>query len=191
MKVGCDRNHIKENMSILVQNPETFRANIANNLYKDLFQSKTTESDARRLSTALEESIYKFAEKESLLAKVSPVWENASFVTLYTCRFRSLYLNLTKETAFLDQLVSGAIPESQFVHIQHVDISQKKWMPYIQRLMEREKYAQEKVQETSDMFVCPKCENSHTTHYSLQTRGGDEPMTIFINCIDCDHKWTE
>lgn len=178
-------------MSIIVHNPTTFRANIADTLYTDIFQPHTTEPNARRLAKAVEESIYVFAEQESRKNKISPIWENGSFVDLYICRFRSLYLNLKNESSFVDQILNGTIPETQFVHIQHVDISSKKWMPYIQRLMDREKYAQEKVQETSDLFVCPKCENSHTTHYSLQTRGGDEPMTIFINCIDCDHKWTE
>jgi DNA-directed RNA polymerase subunit M/transcription elongation factor TFIIS len=178
-------------MSISIQNTASFRTNIADSLYAHIFRDKTDDPHAQQLARSIEKGIYDFAVNECKSLQVSPVWENASFVTVYTCRFRTLYLNLKNKPAFLDQIIKEIIPETQFAHLRHVDISSDTWMPYIQRLMEREKYAQEKVQETSDLFTCPKCETSHTTHYSLQTRGGDEPMTIFINCIECDHKWTE
>jgi len=35
------------------------------------------------------------------------------------------------------------------------------------------------------IFRCPKCGGRHTTHYSMQTRSADEPMTNFVSCLDC------
>jgi DNA-directed RNA polymerase subunit M/transcription elongation factor TFIIS len=37
--------------------------------------------------------------------------------------------------------------------------------------------------------TCGKCKKNKTTSYQLQTRGGDEPMTKFVRCINCGHKW--
>lgn len=39
------------------------------------------------------------------------------------------------------------------------------------------------------MFKCPKCRSKKTTYYSIQTRSADEPMTNFITCIECKHRW--
>lgn len=40
-----------------------------------------------------------------------------------------------------------------------------------------------------DMFECPKCHKRKTTFYEMQTRSADEPMTVFITCINCKHRW--
>ena len=52
----------------------------------------------------------------------------------------------------------------------------------------------------SGIDVCGKCykdkdkkhdpeRGTHTTYYELQTRSQDEPMTRFVECIDCGTKW--
>ncbi len=38
-------------------------------------------------------------------------------------------------------------------------------------------------------FVCRKCKGVRTTHYALQTRSSDEPMTIFVCCLNCGNRW--
>lgn len=38
-------------------------------------------------------------------------------------------------------------------------------------------------------FVCRRCKGNKTTHYSLQTRSSDEPMTVFVNCLTCGARW--
>lgn len=38
-------------------------------------------------------------------------------------------------------------------------------------------------------FTCRKCKGSKTTHYALQTRSSDEPMTVFVTCLTCGNRW--
>ena len=38
-------------------------------------------------------------------------------------------------------------------------------------------------------FTCRKCKGNKTSHYQLQTRSSDEPMTCFITCVNCGHHW--
>lgn len=43
-------------------------------------------------------------------------------------------------------------------------------------------------------FTCMKCRGarrpaSRTTYYQLQTRGADEPMTVFVLCHECGNEW--
>jgi DNA-directed RNA polymerase subunit M/transcription elongation factor TFIIS len=38
-------------------------------------------------------------------------------------------------------------------------------------------------------FRCRKCKGNKTTHYALQTRSSDEPMTVFVCCLGCGNRW--
>ena len=42
---------------------------------------------------------------------------------------------------------------------------------------------------TNGVYKCRKCGGSKTTQQEMQTRSADEPMTIFITCLDCDNQW--
>jgi DNA-directed RNA polymerase subunit M/transcription elongation factor TFIIS len=39
------------------------------------------------------------------------------------------------------------------------------------------------------ILKCGKCKSLKTTYYQLQTRSADEPMTTFVTCKGCGHKW--
>jgi transcription elongation factor S-II len=38
-------------------------------------------------------------------------------------------------------------------------------------------------------FKCHKCRSSKCTFYALQTRSSDEPMTLFVTCLNCGNNW--
>jgi transcription elongation factor S-II len=38
-------------------------------------------------------------------------------------------------------------------------------------------------------FVCRRCKGTKTSHYALQTRSSDEPMTVFVCCLTCGNRW--
>lgn len=39
------------------------------------------------------------------------------------------------------------------------------------------------------MYTCSKCKGKKITVHTQQTRGADEPMTEFYNCLDCGKSW--
>ncbi len=41
----------------------------------------------------------------------------------------------------------------------------------------------------SAMYSCNKCKSKMVTCRTQQTRGADEPMTEFYNCINCGNSW--
>ena len=43
----------------------------------------------------------------------------------------------------------------------------------------------------TDQFKCGKCKKRECTYYELQTRSADEPMTLFITCLNCGKRWRE
>lgn len=40
-------------------------------------------------------------------------------------------------------------------------------------------------------FTCSRCKGTKTSHYSMQTRSSDEPMTVFVTCLTCRKRWRE
>jgi transcription elongation factor S-II len=38
-------------------------------------------------------------------------------------------------------------------------------------------------------FQCKRCKGTKTSHYSMQTRSSDEPMTVFVCCLTCGNRW--
>ena len=52
--------------------------------------------------------------------------------------------------------------------------------------------ADDALEKTRDgIFKCPKCNLKKTSFEAKQTRSLDEPMTIFIYCLNCLHRWTQ
>lgn len=45
------------------------------------------------------------------------------------------------------------------------------------------------LQQTDGMFACSACGSKNTSNYLKQTRSADEPMTTFLTCHDCGHRW--
>lgn len=42
---------------------------------------------------------------------------------------------------------------------------------------------------TTRFGSCSKCKCPRTSYFMLQTRSADEPMTVFITCVNCGHAW--
>ena len=43
----------------------------------------------------------------------------------------------------------------------------------------------------TDRFRCSQCKKKLCSYYELQTRSADEPMTIFISCLNCGKRWKQ
>lgn len=41
----------------------------------------------------------------------------------------------------------------------------------------------------TDLLKCGRCRKNNCTYNQLQTRSADEPMTTFVMCNECGHRW--
>jgi DNA-directed RNA polymerase subunit M/transcription elongation factor TFIIS len=39
------------------------------------------------------------------------------------------------------------------------------------------------------LFKCGRCRSMKTSYYEMQTRSADEPMTVFVSCLNCGKNW--
>ena len=66
------------------------------------------------------------------------------------------------------------------------------WKDLSIRQFEREKRQLEGNKSmATDQFFCTRCFKRECTYYELQTRSADEPMTIFIQCVNCGKHWRQ
>jgi DNA-directed RNA polymerase subunit M/transcription elongation factor TFIIS len=68
--------------------------------------------------------------------------------------------------------------------------------PYAKRIEEkihldmRKQYAAKDARESLvGLFTCGRCKSQKTTYYEMQTRSADEPMTVFVSCLNCEKNW--
>jgi transcription elongation factor S-II len=164
-----------------IENPEQFRTNIRQKL-GEFFEK---EKDA----VNLEKGVHNWALKEATNKRVVKKWDNPFFVQIYLDHLRSIYINLKNET-LLNKVISGEIKAQEIAFMTHQEIFPEKWEDLIKAKSIRDKNKfEQNLEAATDTFTCRKCKSKKCTYYQMQTRSADEPMTIFVTCIDCGNRW--
>lgn len=125
----------------------------------------------------------------------------------YTAKARSLAFNLKQNEQLREDLADGSIPAEALVLFTQAQLATAQKREALAKgeedaVMERRsdyfKIVRDKLckengidPEQGGQFRCRKCNGNKTTNYQMQTRSADEPMTVFITCLKCGHKWRE
>ena len=142
----------------------------------------------------LEREIYNYTIDKCIEKNVVPTW-NQIFINLYINKARSLYTNLIPNNYIHNKRLLGRLLKYEFspknlVNMSHQDLFPEHWKELIDEKSNREKALYETKKEAmTDQFKCRKCGSRETAYYEMQTRSADEPMTIFITCLNDDSRW--
>lgn len=163
-----------------IENPEQFRTNIR----QKLSQFFTKES----YGSNLEKGVHNWAIKEATNKKVVKKWDNPFFVQIYLDHLRSVYLNLKNE-GLLAKVNSGEIKAQDLAFMTHQEYCPEKWDELIKAkiIRDRNKFEQ-KLEAMTDLYTCKKCKSKNCSYYAMQVRSADEPMTLFITCLECGQR---
>ena len=72
----------------------------------------------------------------------------------------------------------------------HQEMLPEKWEELLKAKSIRDKNKfEQKVEAMTDSFTCRKCKSNECTYYQMQTRSADEPMTVFLQCVNCGNRW--
>lgn len=124
---------------------------------------------------------------------------NEKFKQLYIDRAVSVYINMKKDSYIKNN------EYIQRIFKKEVDICNLSRLNGKERFPERSKEIEETyrmninnnikkgsilVDDNIDgIFKCGRCKKYKTTYYEMQTRSADEPMTVFITCMNCNNRW--
>lgn len=125
----------------------------------------------------------------------------------YVGKARSLCFNLKKNTSLTSQIILGQVSSKELVAMSSEqlisDEKQKELEERKNKLMDAnmldwEAQNEDKINEMcgikgellqASLFTCGRCGSTKTTSTQKQTRSADEPMTVFVLCLNCGNRW--
>ena len=148
------------------------------------------------ISTKIEESIYNYTVGKSTDKCIDENIDNKYFKRIYVNKLISLYNNLNPETYiqnknFLNRIKNKEIDIDNIAFLTPQEIHKEHWKKYLDRQTANDEFLYSRTVGTrTQEYKCGRCKEKDCTYYQLQVRCSDEPMTTFINCLNCGHKWS-
>lgn len=149
------------------------------------------------LATQFEIALLHAISDQAVKANMEVDWSNRVFWNMYRSRAISLYENIRgigsyvkNDQNWLEKIKSGEITVQSFAEMSAVDLCPARWKAAIEKIIESEKKLYSKNQNASIFMWCSGCKKkTKCDYYQMQTRSADEPMTTFVNCLECDRRW--
>lgn len=149
------------------------------------------------LASQLEDSILHVVADQAFKDGIEVEWDNHVFYNMYCSRCISFYENLRGSSSYvknnedwLTKLKSGELTPRNFAELTAVDLCPLRWKASIERIIESEKKLYSKSESAAIFMWCSACKKkTKCDYYQMQTRSADEPMTTFVNCLECDRRW--
>lgn len=155
---------------------------------KCLQSSNETPIDMSREALNLEKGIFNYSLREADRQKTMKAWDNQQFVSIYLNHWKSVTENLSPQ--LMSALQSKAMLPHTIAFMTHQELQPERWAQLIEQKSKRDKLKFENnVAAATSMFTCRKCKGKNCTYYMQQVRSADEPMTIYVTCIDCGCRW--
>jgi transcription elongation factor S-II len=119
----------------------------------------------------------------------------------------SLCFNLKKNAALRSDLLFGSVTADELVALSshalataETRAARQERVARLQdsRLLDWEQRHEGKINEIcgikddllqASLFTCGRCKSIKTTSTQKQTRSADEPMTVFVLCLNCGNRW--
>ena len=149
------------------------------------------------LALKIEKGIYNYVIEKSKEKNIKRFWSNRIFKDFYLNKIMSIYSNVKNDSyignkKFLDRIKNGEIDPEKICHLNVYDIFPENWKELLDLVIKRDKLKYDlKPEAMTDVFKCRKCGSRSCSYYEIQTRSADEPMTQFINCLDCGNRWRQ
>lgn len=154
-----------------------------------------TLSDEQHL--AFESLLYSSSLDTATKEKVIKSWKNSEFVEIYLAVCRKIIGNLNSESYvgnknLQGRFLAGELTLEQMCKQNYYELFPEHWEAMVDRQAKRERIQLEgDFSRATDRWQCNGCKLRKCTYYELQTRSADEPMTIFIHCLNCGKRWTQ
>lgn len=146
--------------------------------------------------TKLEQILYELAMNNASKKEIRKSWGNPLFHDMYLTIARRVLVNLSpnsyvKNKGLWERYVQNELTLEQIVKQNHYELCPENWQQLIDLQQKRERTQLEgDFSRATDRWQCNGCKQRKCTYYELQTRSADEPMTIFIHCLNCGKRWT-
>lgn len=145
----------------------------------------------------LESLIFTVTYEDAGKNEIRRSWGAGLFQDMYLANARRVIGNLNphsyvKNTHLWDRFQNKELTLEQIVKQNYYELSPESWQQMVDLQAKRERTQLEgDFSRATDRWQCNNCKMRKCTYYELQTRSADEPMTIFIHCLNCGKRWTQ
>jgi DNA-directed RNA polymerase subunit M/transcription elongation factor TFIIS len=147
--------------------------------------------------TKIEAAIFKKAMDTATFEEIRKTWNSQAFRDVYLAVSRRIVGNLSpasyiKNKNLWIRFSTGELTIDDIVRQNYYELCPENWQQMVDRQAKREQIQLEgDFSRATDKWMCHGCKQRKCTYYELQTRSADEPMTIFIHCLNCNKRWTQ
>jgi transcription elongation factor S-II len=141
----------------------------------------------------LEKNILNYATEQARKINQQPAWDNHKYTSMYKQKFLQIQHNLKNSPVLKGLIIDKKIKTKDVIEMRPEDL----WPdgPYAKKMEDRiikemrKAYLAKESKNQDGFFKCGRCKSMKTTYYQMQTRSADEPMTVFVSCLNCDKNW--
>lgn len=127
--------------------------------------------------------------------------------TEYLGKARSLCFNIKQNIGLTTQILLGQLPGDELVEMSSEQLAsdelRKEREEKARKIMDTSRLDWDQANEDkinamcgikgdllkASLFTCGRCKSIKTTSTQKQTRSADEPMTVFVLCLNCGKRW--
>lgn len=157
--------------------------------FRDIFYSEFQKAEkelkekpvisANELAIAVEKAIWETSDREERVKRLAMALSDPV---------------KTEELQFAKRLLMGTLKPERFASFESGDLMTDAQIQKIQQDKEdtinRNTVPKAPFSHSAN-FKCRRCGSDWLRHEQMQTRSADEPMTNFLECGNCGHKWKE
>ncbi len=146
---------------------------------------------------SLERSIFEVTFQRAQKNYTPLNWRAPLFCEAYRQTVRMILCNLHPKSPInnprlLRRIQEGELTLAELPGLTSYEMYPENWFALKDKLLQREqKILEGNKSRATNQFECRRCHKRECTYYELQTRSADEPMTIFITCLNCGKEWRQ
>lgn len=163
-------------------------------------ESSGTPSDRQslgnleQLAAQVERGIFNWSVEYARTHGMVRNWVSGKFCSLYLSKLRSMAANLAGDASYVGntrlvtRLREGEFRPHELAGMKPENVFPEVWKKYLDMKLMRDQFS-EKPEAMTDQFRCGRCKKRECVYQELQLRSSDEPMSLFITCLNCGHRW--